>query len=281
MGCSCDWKRQRFTMDAVCARAVREAFFRLFRDGLIYRGQPARQLGLPAPNRRLGRRDRLRKGPGPFLAHQVSGHRPETRRAGVRRRWPRRVPRPCSATRPWPSIPTRRRLWTKSRYLRSGSGETVPRKKNGSKTSINRSRAHRRRGNRLVFRQSSQASRHGQRRSAAVLLPLLDRPIPLILDEWADPALGSGCVKITPGHDPNDYDVWRRHRNEIGIINILNPNGSLNANAGPYRRAWTASRREKRSRPTCGPAAFWSKRSRTARSRSAIPTGPRRRSSRI
>ncbi|MCJ7644770.1 MAG: class I tRNA ligase family protein, partial [Candidatus Aminicenantes bacterium] len=38
MGCSCDWKRQRFTMDAVCARAVREAFFRLFRDGLIYRG---------------------------------------------------------------------------------------------------------------------------------------------------------------------------------------------------------------------------------------------------
>ena len=38
MGCSCDWERQRFTMDAICARAVREAFFRLFRDGLIYRG---------------------------------------------------------------------------------------------------------------------------------------------------------------------------------------------------------------------------------------------------
>ena len=38
MGCSCDWKRQRFTMDSVCARAVREAFFRLFREGLIYRG---------------------------------------------------------------------------------------------------------------------------------------------------------------------------------------------------------------------------------------------------
>ncbi len=39
MGCSCDWDRQRFTMDEVCARAVREAFFRLFRDGLIYRGK--------------------------------------------------------------------------------------------------------------------------------------------------------------------------------------------------------------------------------------------------
>jgi valyl-tRNA synthetase len=39
MGCSCDWDRQRFTMDPICARAVREAFFRLFKDGLIYRGK--------------------------------------------------------------------------------------------------------------------------------------------------------------------------------------------------------------------------------------------------
>jgi valyl-tRNA synthetase len=39
MGCSCDWERQRFTMDEVCARAVREAFFQLFKDGLIYRGK--------------------------------------------------------------------------------------------------------------------------------------------------------------------------------------------------------------------------------------------------
>ena len=42
--------------------------------------------------------------------------------------------------------------------------------------------------------------------------------MPLILDSWAKPELGSGCVKITPAHDPNDYDVWRRHRNEIGIV---------------------------------------------------------------
>jgi valyl-tRNA synthetase len=67
-----------------------------------------------------------------------------------------------------------------------------------------------------------------------VLLPLLDRPIPLILDEWADPALGTGCVKITPGHDANDYSVWERHKRKIGLINILNPDGTLNAVAGPY-----------------------------------------------
>ena len=67
-----------------------------------------------------------------------------------------------------------------------------------------------------------------------VRLPLLERPMPLICDEWAKPELGSGCVKITPAHDPNDYDVWTRHQHEIDRINILNGDGTLNANAGPY-----------------------------------------------
>jgi valyl-tRNA synthetase len=67
-----------------------------------------------------------------------------------------------------------------------------------------------------------------------VMLPLLNRPIPLIADVWAKPELGTGCVKITPAHDPNDYDVWQRHL-EIGAVNILNPDGTLNENAGPYR----------------------------------------------
>ena len=64
-----------------------------------------------------------------------------------------------------------------------------------------------------------------------VMLPLMNREIPLITDEWAKPELGTGCVKITPAHDPNDYDVWQRHQ-EIGLINILNPDGTLNENAG-------------------------------------------------
>ena len=111
-----------------------------------------------------------------------------------------------------------------------------------------------------------------------VLLPLLDRPIPLILDEWAKPELGSGCVKITPAHDPNDYDVWERHRDEIGIINILNPDGTLNEAARPLRRARPLRGPQAVVRRPQGPAAC-SKRSRTARSRSATATAPRRRSS--
>ena len=66
-----------------------------------------------------------------------------------------------------------------------------------------------------------------------IKLPLLDREIPLITDTWARPDLGSGVVKITPGHDPNDYDVWQRHADSIEIINILRPDGTLNKNAGP------------------------------------------------
>jgi valyl-tRNA synthetase len=62
---------------------------------------------------------------------------------------------------------------------------------------------------------------------------LLDREIPLVADEWAKPELGSGCVKITPAHDPNDYEVGKRQ--SLPMVNILNPDGTLNANAGPYQ----------------------------------------------
>src|SRR5688500_14624403 len=66
-----------------------------------------------------------------------------------------------------------------------------------------------------------------------VLLPLLEREIPLVADEWAKPELGSGCVKITPAHDANDYDVGLRQN--LPMINILNSDGTLNINAGPYQ----------------------------------------------
>ena len=63
-------------------------------------------------------------------------------------------------------------------------------------------------------------------------LPLLGREIPLVADPWAKPELGSGCVKVTPAHDVNDYEVGKRCA--LPMINILNPDGTLNANAGPY-----------------------------------------------
>jgi valyl-tRNA synthetase len=68
-----------------------------------------------------------------------------------------------------------------------------------------------------------------------VMLPLLDRPIPLVADVWAKPELGTGCVKITPAHDANDYDVGLRQEPTLPMVNILNLDGTLNDNAGPYR----------------------------------------------
>src|SRR6185369_7018029 len=59
-----------------------------------------------------------------------------------------------------------------------------------------------------------------------IRLPLVDRLIPVIGDEYADPAFGSGCVKITPGHDFNDYEVGKRHN--LPLINIFDANAALN-----------------------------------------------------
>lgn len=67
-----------------------------------------------------------------------------------------------------------------------------------------------------------------------VRIPLVDREIPIIADGLlADPTLGTGCVKVTPAHDPNDYACWQRHP-EIGIVNILNPDGTINENGGKF-----------------------------------------------
>ncbi len=66
-----------------------------------------------------------------------------------------------------------------------------------------------------------------------VRLPLLNREIPIVADEHADPELGSGAVKITPGHDFNDFQVGERQNLEV--INVLNSDGTMNENAGPYK----------------------------------------------
>ena len=65
-----------------------------------------------------------------------------------------------------------------------------------------------------------------------VLVPLIDRTIPIIFDEYVDMDFGTGCLKITPAHDPNDYEIGKKHNLEV--INILNSNGTLNENAQLY-----------------------------------------------
>ncbi|HJO21902.1 MAG TPA: valine--tRNA ligase, partial [Candidatus Marinimicrobia bacterium] len=61
------------------------------------------------------------------------------------------------------------------------------------------------------------------------VLPLVNKTIPIIADEMVDPEFGTGCVKITPAHDPNDYNVGMSH--SLDMLNIMNPDGSINSNA--------------------------------------------------
>ena len=65
-----------------------------------------------------------------------------------------------------------------------------------------------------------------------VILPLAEREIPIIADAYVDPEFGTGMVKITPAHDPNDFKVGNRH--DLKRINTMNDDASMNANAGKY-----------------------------------------------
>ncbi|MGB2908074.1 MAG: valine--tRNA ligase [Candidatus Aminicenantaceae bacterium] len=229
MGCSCDWRRARFTMDAVCARAVREAFFRLFRDGLIYRGFRLVnwdcQLQTAVSDDEIVyetvqshfwhmRYPVIDPQPGEPEYAVVATTRPETMLGDT-----------AVACHPDPAGELNRQLRLLGQKLRTAPNKEVPfleqeiARVEQRKTDLLPQL--------LKFKEMAEQGRK-------VMLPLLNREMPLILDEWAKPELGSGCVKITPAHDPNDYEVWQRHRDEIGIINILNNDGTLNPNAGPY-----------------------------------------------
>jgi len=230
MGCSCDWKRQRFTMDEVCARAVREAFFRLFRDGLIYRGN--RLVNWDCQLETAVSDDEIvyEKVQGHFyhIKYPVIDPKPgEPEHVVVATTRPETMLGDTAvAVHPDPAAAMEKKMAS----LRERMDGASKKERIEMKAELERieERTHTHLPLLLELRDMAKDRR-------TVLLPLLVRPIPLIVDEWADPALGSGCVKITPGHDPNDYDVWSRHRNEIGVINILNTNGTLNENAGPYR----------------------------------------------
>ncbi|MFN7379494.1 MAG: valine--tRNA ligase [Pseudanabaena sp.] len=66
-----------------------------------------------------------------------------------------------------------------------------------------------------------------------IMLPIMNREIPIIGDQYVDKAFGSGCVKITPAHDPNDFEMGKRH--QLPLINILNKDGSINENGGEFQ----------------------------------------------
>jgi len=229
MGCSCDWERIRFTMDRVCARAVREAVFRLFRGRLIYRGY--RLVNWDAQLQTAVSDDEI-------VYEKIQGHFWHIR-------YPIIDPRPgepdcvtVATTRPETMLGDTAvaihpdpagELERLSQVLPERIKSAPKRDRHVLDDALREVEA---RKKSLLPRLLK--LKHMAEQGRTVMLPLLEREMPLILDEWAKPELGSGCVKITPAHDPNDYDVWTRHRNEIDLINILNPDGTLNENAGPY-----------------------------------------------
>ncbi len=102
-----------------------------------------------------------------------------------------------------------------------------------------------------------------------VLLPLLNREIPIIADEYVDRAFGTGVVKITPAHDFNDFEVGPRH--DLTGINILDESGMINENGGPYAGAGALrGPRQRGCRPGDARAAGQDRGSRSTPSATAI-----------
>ncbi|MHC4814821.1 MAG: class I tRNA ligase family protein, partial [Planctomycetota bacterium] len=229
MGCACDWDRQRFTMDKVCARAVRHTFFRMFKDGLIYRGDRLVNwdchLHTAVSDDELYRKTVQghfwyikypvidpKKGEPEFIT--VATTRPETMLGdtGV----------VCHED---PGGKLDQVIAEAREKLATASKKDKPDIEQEIESLEERKQTHL-----PLLKTIAGMARDGRK----VMLPLMEREIPIITDEWAKPELGTGCVKATPAHDQNDYDVWQRHRDQIDIINILEGDGTLNRNAGRY-----------------------------------------------
>lgn len=184
LGASCDWRRVRFTLDEVCSRAVRRTFFKMFRDGLIYRGK------------RLVNWDT-------YLQTAVADDEVYTEDT-VGQFWTFAYPVVDDSGHP--------------------SGETIAFSTTRPETMLGDTA--------LCVHPNDARYRHLIGKYA--LIPLNDRLIPIIADPLlADPQFGTGCVKVTPAHDPNDYTCGLRHH--LPMINILNPDGTLNEHAGRWK----------------------------------------------
>lgn len=228
MGCSCDWDRARFTMDAVCARAVRHTFFKMFRDGLIFRGN--RLVNWDCALQTAVADDELYKESVAGKFHYfrypivdaaddgpthvaIATTRPETMLGDT-----------AVAVHPEPAAALQRAIDQQRQKVAA-----APTKERAD-AEAELARLEERVADVVPALEAIAAIARG---GGKVELPLTGRQIPIVVDEWADPTLGTGCVKITPAHDPNDYEVWRRHQH-IGAVNMLNPDGTVSKAGGKY-----------------------------------------------
>ncbi|MEW6218240.1 MAG: valine--tRNA ligase [Thermodesulfobacteriota bacterium] len=177
LGCSCDWERERFTMDEGLSRAVREVFVRLYQDGLIYQGD--------------------------YIIN-----------------W---CPRCLTALADLEveHEPTAGQLYVIRYPLAAGSGHLL----------VATTRPETMLGDTAVAVHPGD-ERYRHLTGSSVLLPLVGRPIPVVMDTHVDMAFGTGALKVTPAHDLADFELARRH--DLPAMKIMDNEGRMTGEAGPY-----------------------------------------------
>lgn len=179
LGISCDWSKERFTLDEGLSNAVEEVFIRLYKKGLIYRGD---RIINWCPNCKTAISDAE-------VEHEdTEGH-----------------------------------LW----YIK------YPLKDSDEYIAIATTRPETMLGD-LAIAVNPEDDRYRNLVGKYAILPLVNREIPIVADEYVDMEFGTGAVKITPSHDPNDFEVGARHN--LGQMKIMNDDGTINENGGKYAR---------------------------------------------
>jgi valyl-tRNA synthetase len=184
LGASCDWDRQRFTLDEGLSRAVREAFVRLFRMGLIYRGEylvnwsPGLQTAVSDLEVEYSEEDATLY----YFKYPLAGHDLSE--------GPGKGYIPVATTRPETIL-----------------GDTA-----------------------VAVHPDDE--RYVGLIGETCLVPIVKRTIPVIGDTYVTMEFGTGALKITPGHDPNDFAIGQRHG--LQVISMLDKDARVNANGGPY-----------------------------------------------
>ncbi len=193
LGASCDWSRERFTLDEGLSRAVREAFVRLFEKGLIYRGP------------RL-----INWSPG--LRTAVSDLEVEYSEEQATLYYFKYMLKPEGTAAAQEYIPV---ATVRPETILGDTAVAVHPEDERYKKFIGRK----------------------------AIVPTLGREIPVIADEYVSREFGTGALKITPGHDPNDYAIAQRHN--LPIISVLDQAARINENGGPYQGMDRFKAREK------------------------------------
>ena len=250
IGASCDWRRVRFTLDEVCSRAVRQTFFKMFQDGLIFRGKRLVNwdcflqtavaddevseeetdghfwtFNYPVVEEVEGRWLRVDGQTGKSIPEDVDGRRSKVE--GQAEKPFSNAATSSSLSDPQPSTLNPQPLADPQPSTFDHQPLII---------SFSTTRPETMLGDTAVCVHPTD-ERYMHLIGKHVRIPVNGRVIPIVADALlADKTLGTGCVKVTPAHDPNDYACWTRNKEQMGEpINLLNPDGTLNENAGPWQ----------------------------------------------